>query len=97
MHTGTFGSDGQPRAADLHVQEVFSSATRELHELLQRRAELVKRIGDIKKTLIGLANLFGDSVLTDEMLSVLDRKSASRQPGLARACRMLLMESDKPL
>ncbi len=97
MNTGTFGSDGQPRAADLHVQEVVSSATRELHELLQRRAELMKRIGAIKKTLTGLASLFGDSALTDEMLRVLDRKSASRQPGLTRACRMFLMESDKPL
>ena len=66
-------------------------------ELLQRRAELMKRIGTIKQTLAGLANIFGESVLSDELLNFLDRKSASRQPGFTRACRVILMESDKPL
>lgn len=64
---------------------------------MQRRAELMKRIGAVKKTLAGLAIVFGDSVLTDEMLTLLDRKSAGRQQGLTRACRMLLMESDRPV
>src|SRR5205807_617797 len=31
------------------------------------------------------------------LLNFLDRKSASRQPGFTRACRAILMESDKPL
>lgn len=97
MNTGTNGSSGQAQAANLHVQEVIRSAERELHELLQRRAELMKRIGTIKQTLAGLANLFGDSVLSDQLLTFLDRKSASRQPGFTRACRVVLMESGKPL
>ena len=97
MNTGMNGSNGQSQAAELHVQEVIRSAERELHELLQRRAELMKRIGTIKQTLAGLANIFGDSVLSDQLLTFLDRKSASRQPGFTRACRAVLMESGKPL
>src|SRR6266576_2376767 len=97
MNTGTNRINGQSQAAELHVQEVIRSAERELHELLQRRAEPMKRIGTIKQTLAGLANIFGDSVLSDQLLTFLDRKSASRQPGFTRACRAVLMESGKPL
>ena len=97
MNTGTNGSNGTTQAADLHVQEVIRSAEHELQELLQRRAELMKRIGTIKQTLAGLANIFGDSVLSDQLLTFLDRKSVSRQPGFTRACRVVLMESGRPL
>ena len=97
MDTSTNGSNGQSQAADPHVQEVIRSAERELHELLERRAELMKRIGTIKQTLAGLANIFGDGVLSDQLLTFLDRKSASRQPGFTRACRVVLMDAKKPL
>jgi hypothetical protein len=60
---------------------------------VQQRAVIMKRIGTIKQTLIGLANLFGDSVLGDDLLSLLDRRAAARQPGFTRACRLVLMES----
>ncbi len=97
MNANVNGNNGQSQAEDLHVQEVIRSAERELRELLQRRAELMKRIGTIKQTLSGLANIFGNSVLNDELLTFLDRKTASRQPGFTRACRVVLMESEKPL
>ena len=97
MNTGMNGSNGQSQAADLHVQEVIRSAERELHELLEQRAELMKRIGTIKQTLAGLANIFGDCVLSDQLLTFLDRKTASRQPGFTRACRVVLMDAKKPL
>jgi len=97
MNTGMNGSNGQSQAGDLHVQEVIRSAERELHELLAQRAELMKRIGTIKQTLAGLANIFGDCVLSDQLLEFLDRKTASRQPGFTRACRVVLMDAKKPL
>ena len=97
MNTTMNGSNGQSQAADLHVQEVIRSAEKELHELLGRRAELMKRIGTIKQTLAGLANIFGDCVLSHQLLTFLDRKTASRQPGFTRACRVILMDAKKPL
>lgn len=81
---------------DVHVQEVVRTAQTELRVLLERRAELMKRIGSIKQTLAGLVNIFGKSLLSDELLQLLDRKP-SRQSGFTRACRAVLMESPGPL
>jgi len=79
------------------VREVIRTAHQELRELLQQRAEIMKRIGTVKQTIIGLANLFGDEVLDDELLSLVERKSSGRQPGFTRACRMVLIEAKQPL
>jgi hypothetical protein len=78
---------------DLHVQEVIRSAELELMALLQQRTELMKRIGSIKQTLVGLANMFGDSVLNERLLGLLDRSTARRRSGFTQACRAVLMES----
>lgn len=84
-------------AADDHVQQVLKSAHDELRTLLKQRAEIMKRIGTVKQTIVGLANMFGDGVLNDELLELIDRKSNGRQPGFTKACRMVLMEAGKPL
>ncbi len=80
-----------------HVQEVIRQAHEELRQLMQQRAEVVKRIGTVKQTISGLANLFGDGVLNDELLELVDRKTNGRQPGFTKACRMILMESGRAL
>jgi hypothetical protein len=88
---------GLSRAADAHVHEVVRSAERELRHLLQQRSEIVKRIGAIKRTLSGLARLFGESVLRDDLLTLLDRGATQRRSGLTRACRLVLMDAPAPL
>ncbi len=80
-----------------HVQEVLRAAQDELRVLLQQRAEIMKRIGTVKQTIIGLANMFGDEVLSEDLLELVDRKSGGRQPGFTKACRMVLMEAGNPL
>src|SRR5947199_6173002 len=80
-----------------HVEEVIRQAHEELRHLLQQRAEVMKRIGTVKQTIAGLANLFGDGVLSEELLELVDRKSNGRQPGFTKACRMILMESGAAL
>src|SRR5579859_3296926 len=80
-----------------HVQEVIRQAHDELRQLLQQRAEIMKRIGTVKQTISGLANLFGDAVLNEELLELVDRKSSGRQPGFTKACRMILMEAGRAL
>lgn len=92
----------QPIEANLgngngHVEQVVRHAHEELRQLLQQRAEVMKRIGTVKQTIAGLANLFGDSILNDELLELVDRKTNGRQPGFTKACRMILMESNRPL
>lgn len=106
MHVVTVGGRGDegasfggtmPRSADPHVQEVLRSAQEELSSLLKQRAEIMKRIGTVKQTIVGLANMFGDDILNDELLELVDRKANGRQPGFTKACRMVLMEAGRPL
>ena len=78
-----------------HVQEVVRQAEEELRQLLQQRVEVMRRIGTIKQTIAGLANLFGDEVLSEDLLELLDRKSSGRQPGFTKACRTILMETNR--
>ena len=82
---------------DPHVQEVLKSAHEELQSLLKQRAEIMKRIGTVKQTIVGLANMFGDEILNEELLELVDRKHNGRQPGFTKACRMALMEAGRPL
>ncbi len=80
-----------------HVELVVRQAHEELRQLLQQRADVMKRIGTVKQTIAGLANIFGDSILNEELLELIDRKTNGRQPGFTKACRMILMESNRPL
>jgi hypothetical protein len=80
-----------------HVQEVIRQAHGELRQLLQQRAEIMKRIGTVKQTISGLANLFGDGVLSEELMELVDRKSSGRQPGFTKACRMILTQAGRAM
>lgn len=80
-----------------HVEEVVKRAHEELRQLMHQRAEVMKRIGTVKQTITGIANLFGEGVLSDELLELVDRKSNGRQPGFTKACRVVLMQAGKPL
>jgi hypothetical protein len=91
------GSGTLLRNGDSHVQEVVKTAHEELRQLLRQRAEIMKRIGTLKQTISGLANLFGDEILGEDLLELVDRKTGGRQPGFTKACRMVLMEAGRPL
>src|SRR5215470_8531443 len=97
MDIGHDSAKSLPGSNDPHVQQVIRAAHDELRQLMRQRAEIMKRIGTVKQTIVGLANLFGDDVLSDELLELVDRKSGGRQPGFTKACRMVLMEANRPL
>lgn len=96
-------NDGlSPHIIDAHAngipaQQVVKAAHEELLQLMRQRAEIMKRIGTVKQTISGLANLFGDTVLGDDLLELIDRKPNGRQPGFTKACRRVLMEMRRPL
>jgi hypothetical protein len=83
--------------SDPHVQQVVKTAHEELRQLMRQRADIMKRIGTLKQTIAGLANLFGDDVLDEDLLELVGRKTGGRQPGFTKACRMALMEASGPL
>jgi len=89
MSTQTSGAE--------HVEQVIGRAQQELESLLKQRAAIIKRIGTIKQTILGLANLFGDDVIGNELLELIDHRSDARQPGFTTTCRTILMESSRPL
>ena len=80
-----------------NLTHVVNQAKDELIGLLKQKGEVTKRIGTIKQTISGLAEMFGDEVLDDELLELLDRKTRARQPGFTRECRFALMESRSPM
>jgi hypothetical protein len=80
-----------------HVRQVLEAAKNELRELLTQRAELMRRIGTVKRTVAGLAAVFDDAVLTPELMWLLGRGGTRRHSGFTPACRTLLMEADTPL
>jgi len=82
---------------DPHVQQVVRTAHEELRQLMRQRADIMKRIGTLKQTIAGLANLFGDEVLDEDLLELVGRKSGGRQPGFTKACRVALIEAEGPL
>jgi hypothetical protein len=84
-------------SANAPVQEVLRQAQEELSGLLTQRADLMKRIGTVKQTISGLANLFGEEILNDELMHLVDRKPSGRQSGFTQACRVTLMEAQRPL
>jgi hypothetical protein len=86
------GGKELPTASDLHVLEVVRQARQELLQLMAERAAVMKRIGTVKQTIVGLANLFGDEILGEDVLDLIDRRPG-RQPGFTKVCRMVLMES----
>ena len=85
------------QANSMSAQQVVKAAHEELLQLMRQRAEIMKRIGTVKQTISGLANLFGDEVLSDDLLELIDRKPNGRQPGFTKACRKVLMEVRRPL
>jgi chorismate mutase len=97
MNTNTDGSAATLNTLAPHIQEVVRSAEQELTGLLQRRTEIMKRMGTIKQTLAGLATLYGDSILDDELLLSLGRGPTFHRSGFTRACRLVLMEARTPL
>jgi hypothetical protein len=92
------GNAGNGSMSDsVSAQMVVKAAHEELLQLMRQRTELMKRIGTVKQTIAGLANLFGEQLLGDDLLELIDRKPNGRQPGFTKACRSVLMEVRRPL
>src|SRR5260370_5023552 len=64
---------------------------------MRQEQVIIKRSVTVKKLISGLANLFGDDVLGEDLLELIDRKPNGRQPGFTKACRIVLMEARAPL
>lgn len=86
-----------PPPAGGHVNKIIEDMYAEFQALMLQRAAILRRIGTIKQTIVGLANLFGNEVVGERLLEVVERKSSTRSRGFTRTCRLVLMESNRPL
>jgi hypothetical protein len=94
---GANGSGYPGPASSLHAEEVVKRAWEELRSLRRQRTEIMKRIGTVRQTILGLATLFEGSMSEDELLDLNGRKANGRQTGFTKAIRIVLMQSPIPL
>jgi hypothetical protein len=81
-----------------HVHEIVRLAEQELKGLESERTQIMKRIGAVRKAILGLADLFGAELVSEEALGLANpKKRAGRGAGITKACRMALMKAEKPM
>ncbi len=81
----------------VQVDKVLEEMHREFKTLMVQRAAILRRIGTIKQTIHGLAKLFGEDAVGGEVSELVDGKSSTRTRGFTRTCRLVLMESKRPM
>lgn len=92
------GQGLQTATYSYHADEVAGAAREQLNRLLLQRAELTKRIGTLKRTLAGLASLFGSPAPPNPRFALPDGKTCALSPtSLIDACRMALIHAGPPL
>jgi len=79
------------------IQEVLQLAEQELRQLIRQRIVIARRILTTKQTIVGLAKLFGDDSLTEELRKLVGLNHRSRQTGFTKACRAVLMKTSAPM
>lgn len=79
------------------VQKVVLQARGELERLLQQQASIKARIGSVKQTIVGLAAIFGEGILSEDLREVVGKDNGGRKRGLTTACRLALMKADHAL
>lgn len=84
-------------SSNSQVQAVVKAAGEDLRQLLRQRDEIAKQIRTMKQTIVGVARLFGDDWLSQELRELVGRKGTPRQTGLTKSCRTVLMEANRPL
>ena len=76
-----------------NLQMVVERALDQLRQLTLQRQEIVQRIAIIKRTINGLALLYGGELQPKPE----DGATAKPRPGITNACRVLLSRADTPL
>ena len=107
LSTSSVETQRSPEPVPIHAQgasdaeRVIGQIQCELQLLLAKHASIQKRIGVIKNTVIGLADVFGPDIINGELQQLLFTRAARRtprpQPGLTELCRQILRGSSLPL
>jgi hypothetical protein len=82
---------------EVHAACVVNLVGEQLKDLLAQQHETSKGIEAAKKTLVGLARMYGEQLIPDEFRQLLHLKGGLANRGLTAACREVLAEADEPL
>jgi hypothetical protein len=88
------------RKASSDVDRVLEVMQRQLQLLKQEHGAIQQSIVTVKRTIAGLACIFGQSVISEELRGALSARTMRPNgsgPGLTRTCAQLLAESPEPL
>ena len=80
-------------ARNQNLQMVVEQALDQLRQLTLQRQEIAQRIAIIKRTITGLALLYGGELQPKPE----DGATAKPRPGITNACRVLLSRAETPL
>ncbi len=85
-------------APRMDIEHIVKLAGGELQVLLTQRAAILKRLAILRRIIAGLAEMFGDDVLPEDV-RILTKLPAqgTRGAGLTEACRAALSTSSRPL
>ena len=84
---------------DRNVRRVIDDAKQKIRELIEQRAQINRRIATTRATIVGLASVFGDEVLQQELFAFMREggRATIWQPALTRACRLVLIAAKGPI
>ena len=83
-------------SGDQATQDILRLLNDDLARLFEERKDVMLRIAIVRKTIIGLGVIFGESVLTTEVHPLLAHNK-KRHLGFTKACREVLSSSDHAL
>ena len=85
-------------APRMEIKQIVKLAGGELEVLLTQRAAILRRLAILRRIISGLAEMFGDDVLPDNVRVLIKLPvQKTRGTGLTEACRAALSTSSRPL
>jgi hypothetical protein len=83
----------------MEIEQIAKLAGCELQVLLTQRAAILRRLAMLRRIISGLAEMFGDDVLPEDVRVLIKLPTAQRTrgAGLTEACRAALSASSRPL
>jgi hypothetical protein len=85
-------------APRMEIEHIVKLAGGELQGLLTQRAAILRRLAILRRIISGLAEMFGDDVLPEDVRALIKLPTQrTRGVGLTEACRTALSTSSRPL
>lgn len=93
----TATTESSPASHDPHLRPIVDLAREQLQQFIQQRDEITNRIRTIRQTILGLGNLYGNELLSDELHHLVAKTHRTTHSGFTNACRTVLRQAENAL